>query len=513
MTHRISQVAILGAGTMGAAIAAHCANSGLEVDLLDIAPDEPDEDKNELVRAGFERMKNARPAALMSQSVAERMRIGNFEDDLERVAEADWILEAIVEKLEPKQELMARVEELAKDDAIISSNTSGIPLHSIAEDRSDSFKRRFLGTHFFNPPRYLKLLEIIPTEETDPELVEEVRAFGERILGKGGVMAKDTPNFIGNRLGSFSMMNAIRYAFENGYGIEEVDAITGPLVGHPKTATFRLQDQVGLDIAIGVAENLFGLKSGAGFYKRDKRDGQTVFDVLNLETFEHEPAENPEIPFAKEAQEQGDLGARLRYIMERAEEDRHARFLRETILTDLAYASRRLPEISDTLENADHAMEWGYGHEAGPFKMWDLLGVRETVEQMESLDIEVADWVKGMLDGGNESFYKKDGTSELQFSPVNMEYEPVREDPMQLSLGTLREEDKEITRNDSASLLDLGDGVLCFEIHSKGNSVNEAVVEMGNEALRRLEEEDEWLGLVIGHEGGNFCVGADLSEK
>ena len=524
---------------MGAAIAAHCANSGLEVDLLDIAPDEPEEDKNELVREGFERMKNARPAALMSQSVAERMRIGNFEDDLERVAEADWILEAIVEKLEPKQEVLARVEELAKDDAIISSNTSGIPLHSIAEDRSDSFKRRFLGTHFFNPPRYLKLLEIIPTEETDPELVEEVRAFGERILGKGAVMAKDTPNFIGNRLGSFSMMNAIRYAFENGYGIEEVDAITGPLVGHPKTATFRLQDQVGLDIAIGVAENLYelvpedesrrqlkapeklkemqeqnllGLKSGAGFYKRDKRDGQTVFDVLNLETFEHEPAENPEIPFAKEAQEQGDLGARLRYIMERAEEDRHARFLRDTILPDLAYASRRLPEISDTLENADHAMEWGYGHEAGPFKMWDLLGVRETVEQMGSLDIEVADWVKGMLDGGNESFYKKDGTSELQFSPVNMEYEPVREDPMQLSLDTLREEDKEITRNDSASLLDLGDGVLCFEIHSKGNSVNEAVVEMGNEALRRLEEEDEWLGLVIGNEGGNFCVGADLSE-
>ncbi|HZC83417.1 MAG TPA: 3-hydroxyacyl-CoA dehydrogenase/enoyl-CoA hydratase family protein, partial [Rubrobacter sp.] len=424
-------------------------------------------------------------------------------------------------------------------DAIISSNTSGIPLHNVAEDRSDNFKRRFLGTHFFNPPRYLKLLEFIPTKETDPEIVEEVRAFGERVLGKGAVMAKDTPNFIGNRLGSFSMINAIRYAFENGYGIEEVDAITGPLIGRPKTATFRLQDQVGLDIAIGVAENLYelvpedesreqlkapeklkemqeqnllGLKSGAGFYKRDKRDGQTVFDVLNLETFEHEPAENPDIPLVKEAQEQGDLGARLRYLVGRAEEDRHARFLRDTMLPDLAYASRRLPEISDTLENADHAMEWGYGHEAGPFRMWDLLGVRETVEQMESLDIEVADWVKEMLEGGNESFYKKDGTSKLQFSPVKMEYEPVREDPMQLSLNRLREEEGEISRNDSASLLDLGDGILCFEIHSKGNSVNEAVVEMGNEALRRLEEEDEWLGLVIGNEGGNFCVGADLGE-
>ena len=538
MTHRIKRVAVLGAGTMGAAIAGHCANAGLEVDLLDIAARDGD-DKNEVVKGGFDRMKKARPPALMSKRALERMRIGNFEEDLGRVAEADWILEAIIEKLEPKQALMTRVEELAKSDAIISSNTSGIPLHSIAEDLPDSFKKRFLGTHFFNPPRYLKLLEIIPTEDTDPDLVEEVRAFGEWVLGKGGVIAKDTPNFIGNRLGSFSMINAIRSAFENGYGIEEIDAITGPLIGRPKTATFRLQDQVGLDIATGVAQNLYelvpddesreqllppeklqemqeknllGAKTGAGFYKRDKRDGETVFDILNLETYEHEPAENPEIPLAKEAQKQGGLGARLRFIMQQAEENRHARFLRDTILPDLAYASRRMPEISNTLENADHAMEWGYGHEAGPFRMWDLLGVEQTVEQMDSLGIEVAPWVREMLDGGNESFYKKDGTTELQFSPVNMEYEPVREDPMQLSLDRLREEDGELSRNDSASILDLGDGVLCLEIHSKGNSVDSAVVEMGNEALRRLEEEDEWVGLVIGNEGSNFCVGANLAE-
>ena len=538
MTHRIRRVAVLGAGTMGAAIAAHAANAGLEVDLLDIAPDD-DEDKNAVVKAGFDRMKKARPPALMSQRVAERISIGNFEDDLERVAEADWILEAIVEKLEPKQKLMARVEELAKDDAIIASNTSGIPLHQIAEGRSEAFKKRFLGMHFFNPPRYLKLLEIIPTEDTDPEFVEEVRAFGERVLGKGGVMAKDTPNFIGNRLGSFSGMNSMRYAFENGYGIEEVDAITGPLIGRPKTATFRLNDQVGLDIAVGVAENLYelvsedesresikppeklkkmvennllGSKTGAGFYKREKRDGETVFDVLNLETFEHEPPQNPDLPLVGEARMQGDLGARLRYIMGRAEEDRHARYLRDTILPDLAYASRRVPEISDNLENVDHAMEWGYGQEAGPFRMWDLLGVRETVEQMESLDIEVASWVKEMLDDGNESFYKREGTKELQYSPVKGEYEPVREDPMIISLDALREEGKEISRNDSASLLDLGDWVMCFEIHSRGNSVDAAAVEMGYEALRRLEEEDGWVGLVIGNEGRNFSVGADLGE-
>jgi 3-hydroxyacyl-CoA dehydrogenase len=537
LTHRMKRVAVLGAGTMGAAIAAHCANAGLEVDLLDIAPKEGD-DKDAVVKAGFDRMQKARPPALMSETVAERMRLGNFDDDFDRVAEADWILEAIIEKLEPKQQLMARVEELAKKDAVISSNTSGIPLHSVAEGRSEGFKKRFLGTHFFNPPRYLKLLEIIPTAETDEEIVERVRAFGERVLGKGGVIAKDTPNFIGNRLGSFAGMQSARYAFENGYSIEEVDAITGPLIGHPKTATFRLNDQVGLDIAVGVAENLYelvpedesreelkppdllkqmldkdllGNKSGAGFYKRTKRDSKTAFDVLNLETFEHEPARNPEVPIAAAAQKQGDLGARLRFLVEKADEDRHARYLRDTLLPYMAYASRRLPEISDTLEDADHAMEWGFAHQTGPFRTWDLLGVRETVERMESLGLEVGPWVKEMLDGGNESFYKTEGTKELQFSPVNGEYEPVRVDPMILSLDAAREEGGEVARNDSASLLDLGDGVLCFEIHSKGNSIDAAVVELGNEALRRLEEED-WAGLVIGNEGRNFCVGANLAE-
>src|SRR3712207_1065055 len=321
MTHRIRRVAVLGAGTMGAAIAAHCANAGLEVDLLDIAPDDPDAGENEIVNAGFERMKNARPAALMSKEVVGRMRVGNFEDDFDRVGEANWVIEAILEKLEPKRQLMERVEGVAKEDAIISSNTSGIPLHLVAKGRSQGFRRRFLGTHFFNPPRYLKLLEIIPTEDTDPDVVEFVRSFGERVLGKGGVIAKDTPNFIGNRLGSFAGMQSARYAFENGYTVEEVDAITGPLIGHPKTATFRLNDQVGLDIAVGVAENLYeaapedesrervkphpklkemldnnllGNKSGSGFYKRTEREGKTVFDVLDLQTFEYRLLENPE---------------------------------------------------------------------------------------------------------------------------------------------------------------------------------------------------------------------------
>ncbi|MDQ3942527.1 MAG: 3-hydroxyacyl-CoA dehydrogenase family protein, partial [Actinomycetota bacterium] len=365
-----------------------------------------------------------------------------------------------------------------------------------------------------------------------------VRRFGERVLGKGVVIAKDTPNFIGNRIGTFAGMQSARYAFENGYGIEEVDAITGPLIGHPKTATFRLNDQVGLDIAVGVAENLYeavpedesreelkppeklekmqekdllGNKTGAGFYKRDKREGKTVFDVLDLETFEHHPAENPEIPIAKEAQEQGDLASRLQFLIGKADEDRHARYIRDTLLPYMAYASRRVPEISDTLEDVDHAMEWGFAHQTGPFRTWDLLGVRETVENMESMDIEVASWVKEMLQAGNDTFYKTENGTELQFSPLSKEYEPVREDPMYVSLDRLRDEGKELTRNDSASLLDLGDGVLCLEFHSKGNSIDAQIVEMGNRALEELGRDDV-VGLVIGNEGRNFSVGANLGE-
>jgi 3-hydroxyacyl-CoA dehydrogenase len=536
MSNGIRKVAVLGAGTMGAAIAAHCANAGLEVDLLDIAPD--DDDNDAVVEAGFERMSKARPAALMAGEVADRIRTGNFQDHFERVGEADWIVEAIIEKREPKRELMQRVEETAKEAAIISTNTSGIPLHEISEDRSDDFKKRFVGTHFFNPPRYLKLMEIIPTEDTDPEIVEAIRNFGERVLGKGGVIAKDTPNFIGNRIGTFAGMQSARYAFDNGYGVEEVDAITGPLIGHPKTATFRLNDQVGLDIAVGVAENLYeavpedesreelappeklqemleknllGNKTGAGFYKRDRRDGKTVFDVLDLETFEHHPAENPDVPIAKEAQKQGDLAARLRFLIDKADEDKHARYIRDTLLPYMAYASRRVPEISDTLEDVDHAMEWGFAHQAGPFRTWDLLGVKETVEEMKSMDIEVGGWVEEMLDGGNDSFYKTENGTELQFSPVEKTYVPVREDPMYVSLDRLRDEGKGLDRNDSASLLDLGDGVLCLEFHSKGNSIDAHVVEMGNRALAALERDDV-VGLVIGNEGRNFSVGANLGE-
>jgi 3-hydroxyacyl-CoA dehydrogenase len=545
----VRRVAVLGAGTMGAAIAAHAANAGLEVDLLDIAPTElTDEERergldldhpavrNRIVRAGFERMVKARPAALAAPRLAERIRLGNFEDDFDRVGAADWVVEAIVEILGPKQEVMARIEKVAKPTAVASSNTSGIPLHAISEGRSAEFRRRFLGTHFFNPPRYLRLVELIPTADTDPRVLEQVRALVEDVLGKGPVVAKDTPNFIANRLGSFAAMHDVRYALENGYSIEEVDALTGPLLGRPRTATFRLLDQVGLDVAVGVARNLYelvaddesrealrvppqlermlaagrlGLKTGAGFYRRDKRDGETVFDVVDLDsdTLEYRPSQRPNLPIVPAAREVDDPGERLRLLLERADEDRGARLVRDTVLPSLAYAARRVPEIADSLLEIDHAIEWGFGHEAGPFRTWDLIGVRRAVEEMDRLGIEVAGWVRDFLAAGNERLYS-DGRV---YSPVSRDYEPVPADERVIDLDRLKADGHEVAGNDSASLVDLGDGVLCLEIHSPASAIDVGVLQLGQRALEELEG-GSWLGLVIANQARNFCVGANLAE-
>ena len=526
MTNDIRRVAVLGAGTMGAAIAAHAANAGLAVDLLDL--------DREAVEGGFERMLAARPAALASPRLAERIRLGTFEEDFERLAEADWVVEAILERLEPKQELLARIEKTAGPAAVISSNTSGLPLASVAEGRSDEFRRRFLGTHFFNPPRYLKLVELIPTADTDPEVLEGMRAFVERVLGKGAVVAKDTPNFIANRLGSFAGMHDVRYALEHGYSIEEVDALTGPLVGRPKTATFRLFDQVGLDVMVGVAGNLhelapedesrdvlpapeplkrmlearrLGNKTGGGFYRRGKRDGRTVFDVLDLDSLEYRPAAEPDLPIVAAASDQQDLGGRLRYLLDKGEEDRGARYLRDTLLPSLAYAARRVPEIADSLVEVDHAVEWGFGYELGPFRAWDAIGVADGVARMEALGIEVPAWVRELLAAGHQAFYR-DGQV---YSPLTRDYEPVPADPRVIDLEALKAGGAEVAGNGSASLVDLGDGVLCFELHAPASAIDAAVVELGARALKELES-GRWAGLVIANQARNFCVGANLGE-
>jgi 3-hydroxyacyl-CoA dehydrogenase len=526
LTNDIRRVAVLGAGTMGAAIAAHAANAGLVVDLLDL--------DQEAVQGGFERMLAARPAALASPSLADRIRLGTFEDDLDRLGSADWVVEAVVERLEPKQELLARVEKVVGPGAVVSSNTSGLPLASVAEGRSPDFRGRFLGTHFFNPPRYLKLVELIPTADTDPEVLERMRGFVERVLGKGAVVAKDTPNFIANRLGSFAGMHDVRYALEHGYGIEEVDALTGPLVGRPKTATFRLFDQVGLDVMVGVAANLYelapedesrdvlpapeplarmveagrlGNKTGGGFYRRDRRDGQTVFDVLDLDTLEYRPAAKPELPIVAAAREHDDLGARLRFLLDKAEEDRGARYLRDTLLPSLAYAARRVPEIADSLVEVDHAVEWGFGYELGPFRAWDAIGVADGVARMAALGIEVPAWVTDMLAAGHQAFYR-DGQV---YSPLTGDYRPVPLDPEVVDLDRLKAEGGEVAGNASASLVDLGDGVLCLELHAPASAIDAGVVELGARAVQELEG-GRWAGLVIASQARNFCVGANLGE-
>ena len=526
MTHDIRSVAVLGAGTMGAAIAAHAANAGLAVDLLDLDSD--------AVHGGFKRMLAARPAALASPRLAERIRLGTFEEDFDRVAAADWVVEAIVERLEPKQELFARVEKTAGPGAVVTSNTSGLPLASLAEGRSDDFRRRFCGTHFFNPPRYLKLVELIPTADTDPEVLERMRAFVERVLGKGAVVAKDTPNFIANRLGSFAGMHDVRYALEHGYAIEEVDALTGPLVGRPKTATFRLFDQVGLDVMVAVAGNLhelaptdesrdvlpapeplqrmldarlLGNKTGGGFYRRGRRDGQTVFDVLDLDSLEYRPAAKPDLPIVAAARDQDDLGARLRFLLDKATDDRGARYVRDTLLPSLAYAARRVPEIADSLVEVDHAVEWGFGYELGPFRAWDAIGVADGVARMEALGIEVPSWVREMLAAGHQSFYR-DGEV---YSPLTRSYEPVPADPVVIDLDRLKAEGREVAGNGSASLVDLGDGVLCFELHAPASAIDAAVVELAATALQELES-GRWAGMVIANQARNFCVGANLGE-
>lgn len=538
MTHLIRRVAVIGAGTMGGALAAHFANAGLSVCLLDVAPSKltADEEKkrltldhpavrNRIVNAGLDAVKKSKPAALFTPQTADRISIGNLEDDFGLVSDADWVLEAVVENLAVKRQLMARVDAVRKPDSIITTNTSGIPIKEIAANCSDSFKQHFLGTHFFNPPRYLKLLELIPSRETLPGVVEFVREFGENVLGKGVVICKDRPNFIANRLGTFSAMQAMRYIFEHGYAVNEVDDITGPLVGHPKTATFRLGDLVGIDVMLYVADNLYeavpddtaredlkppeflremvkrgwlGNKSGQGFYKQVKSDKGREFHALDLHSMEYKPQEKVYHDSVMEAESCETLGERLRLLV--SKEDPAAKLIWETTAHYLAYSSHRLPEIADDIVSIDNAMKWGFAHEAGPFETWDMLGVSDTVARMESQGLRVAPWVHEMLAGGHPSFYE-DGR---HYDLVTQDYEPARPRPNFLRLA----EQKVVMQNDGASLLDLGDGVACLEFHTKMNALDENIVEIASLALEEVDR--NFVGMVVGNQGESFCAGANV---
>jgi 3-hydroxyacyl-CoA dehydrogenase len=551
MSYAINRVVVIGSGTMGGGIAAHVANAGIPVYLLDIAPTEltPDEEKrglrldapavrNRIVAASLERLKKSRPAAFFTPEAAALLTVGNLEDNFDWVSEADWIVEAIVEQLAPKQELVARIERVRKPGSIVSSNTSGLPIAAIASEASADFKAHFLGTHFFNPPRYMKLLEVIPTKETLAEITAFITEFAERRLGKGVVICNDTPNFIANRFGSISGAVALSYVLDNRYTIEEADAILGPLIGRPKTALFRLQDLVGLDVSSGVGENLYGLiahdetrevlrnqnlgtlrttqmergrlgdKTGQGFYRKPPGGEKGDILTLDLETMEYRSRKEPHIPSIKEAMKIKPLGERLGFVLR--QEDKAGALARHTIYNSLAYAARRIPEFTDRIINVDNAVRWGFSHELGPFELWDALGVRKTAGEMQSYGVEVAPWVREMLDAGHETFYRTDEGRLSYYDPAGRSYRSEPADERKVELRALKAAGRVVRENRGASLFNLGDGVLCLEFHTKMNTLDEDIKNMLRESLEEVETKD-WRGLVIGNEGADFCVGANLA--
>ncbi len=533
---KINKVVVIGAGTMGGGIAAHCANVGLDVTLLDIPAQ--DGDRNGIVKSLWERQLKARPAALFTPEVARRVRLGNTEDDLAAVQDADWVVEVILEQLEPKRALMARLDALRRPGTIISSNTSGIPIRAMAEGRSDDFRRHFLGTHFFNPPRYLKLLEIIPTADTAPEVVEGLTAFAETRLGKTVVVCQDTPNFIANRIGVFAMQYRTIAALDNGYTVEEVDVLTGPIIGNPKTGTFRLSDLVGLDVLAHVTGNLYelapddesrdlyklpepvqkmlankwlGNKTGGGFYKEVRKGGGKEFHALNLQTLEYQPPTKPRFDVFAETREL-ELPARLHEIFHNPkwQDDRGAAFIIETTLPLLAYAARRLPAIADSPQAVDLAMRHGFGSEMGPFEMWDAIGLAHGVALMKARDIAVPAWVETLLAQGGTSFYQyQAGRLTNVYLPARAAYAPVQRHRFNLLLKENTGTSRVLKRNASASLHDLGDGVLGFEFHSKANSIDAFMFDIGRAGLDLLAR-DEWRAMVIANQGRDFSQGANI---
>lgn len=536
MTFRIEKVGVIGAGTMGGGIAAHLANIGIPVVLLDIVTPGLDEQqsgrpeaRNRLVNDLFTRMVKARPANLARADRAELIKVGNMEDNFDELADCDWIIEVIIEQLAPKQALMARLEAIRRPGAIISSNTSGIPIHQIAANCSDGFRSHFLGTHFFNPPRYLKLLEVIPTPDTAPEVLEFMVTFGRDVLGKGVVVCRDTPNFIANRFISVTGSYAIEYALEHGYSVAEIDAITGPLIGRPKTATFRLNDLVGLDVMAHVNRNLYpaipddqyrevlrgplttrvvddmlqnrwlGNKTDQGFYKKVVVNGKRDFWTLNPKTMEYEAPEKVRFDSVGAVRKQEHLGKRLSALL--SFDDRAAQYVRDTLCFTLAYAAYVTPEIAYSIVDVDNANKWGFAHDAGPFEIWDMLGVPETVAAMKAAGYEVADWVEQMLAQGHTSFYRHGSYYDFESGG----YRLVERDRHII----LPKEMPEVARNESASLRDMGDGVLLLEFHSKMNALDPDIIALGNQALELLDSRYD--ALVIGNNGQDFCIGANLA--
>jgi 3-hydroxyacyl-CoA dehydrogenase len=542
---RINKVAILGAGTMGARIAAHFANAGVPSYLLDIIP--PDADapaRNKMAAAGLDAAKKAKPAAFMDASLARLVTVGNFEDDLKKLADVDWIIEAVVENLEIKRILLKKVEAIRKPGTIITTNTSGLPVGKIAEGFSDDFRRAWFGTHFFNPPRYMRLLEIIPTNEADFGAIDAVSHFCDVQLGKGVVMAKDTPNFIGNRIGTFSVLNVMRLMQQMDMTIEDVDALSGHAVGWPRSATFRTIDLVGLDILGHVVSNMtanvhderselklpdfftqmlqkkwLGDKTKGGFYKKTKggEGGDDERMGIDWKTLEYRPRQKPKFAALDMAKNIEDTGARLRMLLGldggKPAKDKAADFL-WALLSDLwTYSANRVPEISDSIVEIDRAMKLGFNWELGPFELWDAAGVEATVERMKKDGKPVAANVEKLLAAGQKSWYADDAktASGRKYWEIGAgKFEPVQVPAGVWSVTVAKKSNGVVKKNSGASLVDLGDGVACIEFHSKMNSLGADIIGLISQTLKPGGPGDAFDAFVITNDATNFSVGANL---
>jgi 3-hydroxyacyl-CoA dehydrogenase len=540
MTHQIQKAAVLGAGTMGARIAAHFANAGLPCLLLDIVPkDAAPAARNKLALAGIEAAKKSRPAAFFTPALASRISVGNFEDDLARIADADWIIEVVAENLEIKRGLLAKVAQYRKPGALVTTNTSGLPVHLIAEGLTEEFQQHWAGTHFFNPPRYMKLVEVIPGPKTSTEVLAALSDFCDRRLGKGVVVAKDTPNFIANRIGTYSMLNALRLMTSLGLTVEEVDACTGPAVGWPKSATFRTADIVGLDILVHVVKNIYetapndesreaykvpafvedmarrgwiGDKTGQGFYKKVKGEGEKEILTLDLATMEYRARQKARFASIEAGKTIEDTRERLRALMiplfEGQKTDKAQQFIWGGLSEMCLYAGRRVPEISDNIVDVDRAMRWGFAWELGPFESVDALGLPAFAEQIKKEGRALPAVFEKALASGRKSFYESEKGVTSVFDLATASVKKVGEPAGILILKNLKDAGREVERNSGASLIDLGDGVVCCEFHAKMNAIGADLIAMLHKGLKRLEKDFD--AMVIANQATNFSVGANL---
>ncbi|WP_028401344.1 3-hydroxyacyl-CoA dehydrogenase/enoyl-CoA hydratase family protein [Ectobacillus panaciterrae] len=537
---QIKKAAVLGSGVMGSGIAAHLANIGIPTLLLDIVPKtltpeeeakgltlESKEVRNRFSRTAVQKLFKQKPAPLTSKENAVLIEAGNLEDDLERLKDVDWIIEVVVENLDVKKQVFTRIDGVRKPGAIISSNTSGISVGKMAEERSEDFRKHFLGTHFFNPPRYLKLLEIIPTKDTDSEVLSFMKTFGEDVLGKGVVTAKDTPNFIGNRIGTYGLLVTLQEMLKNGYSVGEVDSVTGPLIGRPKSATFRTLDVVGLDTFVHVANNVYenvqeeerdvfkvppfmhvmlenkwlGSKTGQGFFLKQ---GKEILE-LNPDTLQYEARKELKAPSVELSKQEKGLANKLKALV--YAKDRAGVLLWNILTPTLLYSAKLHKEIADDIVAIDNAMKWGFGWQYGPFETWDAIGVRKSVEIMKENGLNAPAWVQEMLDNGFETFYKRDNGDVHYYD--DGEYKLLEQNKKAISLKQLKEKNGVLKKNSGASLIDLGDGVLCLEFHSPNNAIGMDIIQMINYAVDEVEK--GYKGLVIGNQSKNFCVGANLA--